>query len=143
MSSMIIAGGRDYHGTEQDFLKIQAAIQKHDVTTILSGAQRTRDPVTGEYYGADYFGEQCAARLGIPVDRYEPDWDDISVPGAVIRYRKDGTAYNAKAGPDRNRAMAEDTEYVYLLPGGRGTASMRREALKAGKVIVYDGGEWT
>ncbi len=139
MNSMIIAGGRDYRGTNQDFLHISGIIKQHNITEIVSGGQRSWDEHKQEYYGADYFGEQCSARLGIPVKKFEPDWDDITVPGAIVKYRRDGSAYNAKAGPDRNRDMAVYTDYVYLLPGGRGTDSMRRETVKAGKEILYDG----
>jgi len=127
---LVIAGGRDYVGTLEDLKMIKEAIIKYNITEIVSGTQK----------GGDRFGEDCASLLDIPVQPFPADWDDITVPGAIIRHREDGSWYNANAGPDRNRKMAEYTDYVFLLPGGKGTASMRREARVAGKKIIYDNG---
>jgi len=129
---LVIAGGRDYVGTLEDLKKIKEAIIKYNITEIVSGEQK----------GGDRFGEDVAAMLDIPVQPFPPNWDDLTVPGAVIKGRRDGSLYNANAGPDRNRKMAEYTDYVFLLPGGKGTASMRKEARAAGKKIIYDNG-WT
>ena len=127
---LVIAGGRDYVGTLEDLWKIKEAIMKYNITEIVSGKQK----------GGDRFGEDCAALLDIPVQPFPPNWDDLTVQNAVIKGRRDGSLYNVNAGPDRNRKMAEYTDYVFLLPGGKGTASMRKEALVAGKKIIYDNG---
>ena len=111
---MVIAGGRDFIGCQKDLNSIVSTVQKYDITEIISGGAP----------GADYFGEGCADRMGILKTRFLADW---------IRNGK-------TAGPIRNRQMAEYTDYVFLFPGGSGTASMRREAQKAGKKIVYDNG---
>ena len=127
---MVIAGSRDYVGTLEDLWKIKEAVIKYNITEIVSGTQR----------GADKFGENCATLLDLPVQPFPPDWNDLTVPGAIIRCGKENIPYNANAGPDRNRKMAEYTDYVFLLPGGSGTDSMRREAISAGKKIIYDDG---
>ena len=127
---LVIAGGRDYVGTLEDLWSIKEALIKYNITEIVSGTQK----------GADRFGEDCAALLDIPVQPFPPDWDDITVPGAIIKYHSNGQPYNANAGPDRNVKMAVYTDYVFLLPGGKGTASMRKEAKAAGKPIIYDNG---
>ncbi len=125
---MVIAGGRDFYGTDTDFELVKKAIKKYKINEIVSGKQK----------GADNFGELCAAALKIPVQPFPPDWDDLTEP-CIIKYRN-GKPYNALAGPKRNKQMAEYTDYVFLFPGGRGTMSMRKAANAAGKKIVYNNG---
>ena len=122
---MIIAGGRDFRGTEADFQLVEKAVIKYNITEIVSGCQVSRDILTGEKYGADFFGEVvCARRLGLTVSSFPPSWKELGLA----------------AGPKRNRKMANYTDYVFLFPGGKGTASMRKEALRANKKIIYDNG---
>jgi hypothetical protein len=51
----------------------------------------------------------------------------------VIRYRDDGTAYNAKAGIHRNEQMLRGgrPDLVVAWPGGRGTEHMCRISVEA------------
>lgn len=110
---MVIAGGRDFINKKGDIENVYKAIAKYNITEIISGDAK----------GADFFGEYCGEMLDIPVKKFKPDWD-----------------YGHMAGPIRNEKMARYTDYVFLFPGGCGTASMRSEAIKAGKEIVYDNG---
>lgn len=110
---MVIAGGRDFKGCQKDLNNVVAIVQKYNITEIVSGDAK----------GADFFGEYCAEKMNIPVKKFKPDW-----------------SYGHMAGPIRNAQMAEYTDYVFLFPGGRGTSSMRMEALKVNKQIVYDNG---
>jgi len=105
--SMIIAGGRDYHLSKDD----RARLDELPVREVVSGGSA----------GADKAGEEWAKSRGIPVKRFPADWK----------------RYGRVAGPRRNREMAEYAEAAVLFPGGRGTASMRREAEKAG-LLIYD-----
>jgi predicted Rossmann-fold nucleotide-binding protein len=105
--STIIAGGRDYRLTEADLARL-------DDLPI-------REVVSGGSTGVDSAGEEWARSRGIPVKRFPADWK----------------RHGYGAGPRRNREMAEYAEAVVLFPGGRGTASMRREAEKAG-IQIYD-----
>jgi hypothetical protein len=105
--SVIIAGGRDYELTETDLEKL--------------GELPIREVVSGGASGVDLGGEKWAESRGIPVKRFPADWK----------------RHGRGAGPRRNRAMAEYADAVALFPGGRGTASMRKEAEKAG-IEVYD-----
>jgi hypothetical protein len=107
--SVIIAGGRDYELTEADLSRL--------------GELPIREVVSGGASGVDLDGEKWAQSRGIPVKRFRADW------------RRHGRG----AGPKRNQAMAEYADAVALFPGGSGTASMRREAERAG-IRIYDFG---
>jgi hypothetical protein len=103
----IVAGGRDYQLTDYD----RTILDFLPIGEIVSGGAP----------GADSGGEQWAAAKGIPVTRFDPDWN------------KHGRA----AGPIRNRQMAAYADAVVLFPGGKGTDSMRKEAIAAG-IAVFD-----
>ncbi len=104
----IIAGGRDYILTEEDFLWLDSL--KPGITEVINGGAR----------GADTGGFNWGWSRGIPVTTIVPDWKNL------------GKA----AGPRRNLKMAMIAERCVLFPGGRGTASMEREARKLGLIIV-------
>ncbi|MDB2496377.1 SLOG family protein [Verrucomicrobiales bacterium] len=105
--STIIAGGRDYQPTEDDLARL------NDLPI--------REVVSGGSTGVDQAGEEWAGNRGIPVKKFPADWK----------------RYGRGAGPRRNREMAEYADALVLLPGGRGTAAMRSEAVKAG-IRIYD-----
>lgn len=71
--------------------------------------------VSGGCYGPDTFGEQWAARQGIPVKRFPADWN------------KHGKA----AGPLRNQEMVDYADAVIAVWDGqsRGVASLMKCAL--------------
>lgn len=109
---LIIAGGRDYRMDLADYYRLEE-IHLHfgPITEIVSGGAT----------GADSEGELWAKLSDIPVKKFEADW------------RTHGNA----AGPIRNRQMAEYADAVALFRGGKGTASMEREAKRAG-IAIYD-----
>ena len=107
MIAVVVAGGRDYEFTDEDRTRLDAL--------------PIRELVSGGASGADRGGEQWAESRNIPVKLFPADWK----------------AHGRAAGPIRNRKMAEYADAVVLFPGGRGTASMRKEAEKAG-ITVYD-----
>lgn len=126
---LIIAGGRNYTGTEEDLVMLHRLMEKYYITEIVSGKAT----------GADEFGEEFAGNAELPIKPFPAKWKDLKAPGAIIKYRN-GTPYNAKAGTDRNREMALYADYLCLFAGGKGTSNMRREAKAAGVEIVYDNG---
>lgn len=93
--------------------------------------------ISGGAAGADTLGEQWAKAAGVPVQRYPAAWDNLDAPGAVIRTNRRGQKYNANAGFDRNRQMAENADAVLVMPGGRGTDHMVRIAQELG-LPVWD-----
>jgi hypothetical protein len=126
---LIVAGGRDF----TDAARLNAALTEAlggyplDQLRIVSGGAR----------GADSLGEAWAKSKGVPVDRYEAKWDDITVPGAVVAHDRYGRPYNKLAGFQRNDLMAANADAVLVLPGGSGTAHMA-DAMKAKGLTVWD-----
>lgn len=102
----IIAGGRDYQLTEADRQRLDT--------------QGISEVVCGGCSGADTGGFNWGWSRDIPVKTFVADWK----------------AHGKAAGPIRNAEMARYAERCILLPGNRGTASMRREAMKAGIPVV-------
>jgi hypothetical protein len=75
---------------------------------------------------------------------YPADWDDISAPGSFVKRNKRGNLYNAVAGHQRNRAMAEAATSVIVFWDGKspGTRNMIAEAERCQitpKVFILDG----
>jgi hypothetical protein len=101
----IIAGGRDYQGTEDDIALLDAL----PITEVISGGAR----------GADKFGEYYAKKRNLPLRIYPAEWD----------------RYGKSAGYRRNVQMAEVAEAVVLFPGGKGTNHMFTIARERGLII--------
>lgn len=108
---LIIAGGRDYWLTKQEFSLLDAIHRKHTVT----------EEVCGCATGVDSCGKVWAILNEIPVIDFPADW------------KRSG----ALAGPIRNAQMADYADAVALFRGGRGTADMYNAARKAG-LLVFD-----
>ncbi len=105
----IIAGGRDYRMTEEDFLWLDNL--KPPISEVINGGAR----------GADTGAFNYGWSRGIPVTTIVPDWKN----------------FGCNAGPRRNRQMALLAERCVLFPGGRGTASMEEEARKMKLQIIH------
>ena len=131
---LIIAGGRDYNLTVDDYAKLTHLHLQRRITEEVCGTPWDADSGNPPH-GADQCGAAWAWRHSIPVKDFAPDWSNIKRPGAVVRKRRDGKLYDAAAGPERNKQMAAYADAVALFPGGAGTESMRREAKAAGLEI--------
>lgn len=93
--------------------------------------------LSGKARGADTLGEEWAARHGVPVEDYPALWDDLDVPGAIVRTRQDGSQYNIVAGHQRNEQMAMAAEaLVAIVAGTGGTADMLSRA-RLHKLLIY------
>ena len=108
MIKLIIAGGRDYDLTEEDYLNLDTIV---DVIEVVSGKAR----------GVDTCGEAWAQANNIDIEEFPAEWDK----------------YGKSAGFRRNRRMAEYADAVALFPGGKGTQSMYDEAKKS-ELVIYD-----
>lgn len=100
---VVIAGCRDYTDYEEAKVYIDLClsnIRKGNTIIILSGGAR----------GADALGERYAAENGFDVERYPADW----------------ASFGKRAGPKRNRQMAEICDCIICFWDGKskGTRSM-------------------
>lgn len=99
---LIVAGGRDFDNFEYGFKVIDHVTQGYDKKDVII--------ICGRAAGGDACGEQWKIKNrmhGVKIEYFDPAWDDISVPDAVIKYNKFGKPYNAKAGMDRNHEMGD------------------------------------
>lgn len=90
--------------------------------------------IHGDADGLDKTAAYVAGEMGIPTLAFPADWDDVTAPGAVIRYRRGGIAYNALAGFWRNQKMIDEgkPDFGLVFPGGNGTHDMRSRMIAAG-----------
>lgn len=109
---LIIAGGRDYLLTPDDYEWLDMTHHLHGITEVVSGACPS---------GGDAEGEAWAKDRSIPVKRFPAEWH----------------IHGKYAGPKRNEQMAVYADAVVLFHGGRGTASMFNMASKHG-IIIWD-----
>lgn len=115
MSKLIVAGGRDRHLDHNDELVLRDIIDQYRVTELVNGGAP----------GIDAGAARLWKLLGKQVD--------------VSYFIADWGLHGRKAGPIRNREMAEyagQSGICVLFPGGRGTASMYREARRVGMRII-------
>lgn len=124
---VIIAGGRTFKPTREHKELLVSLDEKYSFTEIISGKSK----------GADTFGEEYAKSLSIPVKEFPADWKNLSVEPCVIKYNQYGS-YNALAGHNRNKKMAEYADAVILFKGGRGTANMKKLAVEHNLEILYE-----
>lgn len=106
---VIIAGGRNYLARADDALWLAQIHMSHGFTEVLCGGAQ----------GADAFGAEWAKENRIPVRVFPADWG----------------RHGFAAGPIRNAEMAANADALIAFPGGRGTASMLKEARKRGLMI--------
>lgn len=109
---VVIAGGRDYNLSATDYEILNRLDKEYLFTHVICGGAS----------GADSQGKRWANSKYITVEMFPAEWRRLG----------------RKAGPMRNRLMAEAADAVILFPGHGGTDSMREEAIRAGCKILYD-----
>lgn len=138
MKKAIICGGRKFDETFYPELKSQLID--------LLKENKIEEEVCGMANGADMFGSSVAHEMGLKVSDFYADWNMTRYPFSeypvAIKINKNGHKYNALAGINRNRRMAEyvkDEGICIALPGGRETINMLVQATK-NKIpcFVYD-----
>lgn len=141
---VLVTGGRNYAdcvlvwSTLQDLCEIAA--MRGETFTVIEGGCPT---------GADYLAREWSYRHGSRSHRItavelidEPaDWTDLSHKDARIKTRRDGSKYDANAGPRRNQKMIDvhKPDCCVAFPGGSGTADCIRRANKAGIEVIKVG----
>lgn len=103
---VLVCGGRDYNDAAEVFACLDRLHRENPITCIIHGDAFGCDRLAG-YWGQD---------------------NDIEVKACPADWAKHGRA----AGPIRNREMLLlYPDVVIAFPGGRGTADMIRQAIKA------------
>lgn len=124
---VIIAGGRDEHLTQKDKDYILSLVADSTITTLVCGMAKGID------MDAHYL-----LRGKVPIKEFPAQWNNLLVENCVVKYTRQGKAYNALAGHNRNEAMAQYAEGVILFEGGTGTANMYKVAKQYGLKIIGD-----
>lgn len=107
---VIVCGGRDYVLSLNDRAWLSEKLRELGATEVVSGGAT----------GADAGGEAVAQIIGIPVAKFSANWKD----------------YGKRAGPMRNREMANYADAVIAFPGGSGTDSMLWLAAQKGLKVI-------
>lgn len=145
----IIAGSR----TITDFYPVNMAVYRSGwqgkITEVVCGdteenveeaGKHRHDADAAKYMNVDILGALWGLINGLPVKYFPAKWDDLDVPGAVVRFKSTRlNPYNAKAGPDRNEQMAAYADALILVWDGKskGSADMWRRA-RAHGLRVYE-----
>jgi len=127
---VIVAGSRSITDYQLVSQVITNTLAKYNIqiTEIVSGCAG----------GVDSLGEQWALENGIKVEPMPAEWDDITVPNALIKTNKWDKEYNARAGFQRNEAMAVYGDVLISIWDGksRGSKDMIDRATKHGLFVL-------
>ena len=123
MARILVCGGRDYDDPGKMLQVLKDHLRPGD--TLVHGDASGADRLAAwAAHLLDASGELCG-EYPITIKPHPANWE------------KHGKA----AGPIRNQEMLDSgVDLVIVFPGGKGTADMRKRALKAGVVVVevYD-----
>lgn len=117
---VVVFGSRGYDDYESFAESMDLYVQRFDPEKsmiFLSGMASS---------GADALIVRWCKERGRPWAEFPAAWDDIAVPGAVVRTNRQGKPYNVVAGFQRNRKMAAvSSNYVSFYDGSSpGTKDM-------------------
>lgn len=113
MIKVIICGGRDVTFTPNEPLgeALWRELTTRDVTHVIHGDAR----------GADTHAALVAREMGLEISAVPAEWQK----------------YGRAAGPIRNTRMLKmQPDFIFALPGGRGTANMCSQARAAGIPVI-------
>lgn len=120
---LAVTGGRDWSDGGFVWRHLDRVHAFKRITVLVHGACPT---------GVDAYAKAWAKDRGVPDEPHPARWGEIEAPGAVVKYRADGTPYNSAAGPVRNSEMvASGLDGLVSFPGGWGTADCTLKALAA------------
>lgn len=80
--------------------------------------------VEGGASGVDRNAKQVAEKLNFPWLEIPADWNNLDVPGAIIKNNKWGRPYNVKAGMVRNEVMVKISDLVIILHDGKSKGTL-------------------
>jgi len=93
--------------------------------------------ITGGADGADTLAERYATEHHLVLTVFPADWTNLSAPDAVIRMRRDGTQYDARAGLRRNLKIVAACDVLIAFWDGSSTGTRHsiKYARKEGKTV--------
>jgi len=98
---IIIAGGRDFNNYN---LLEEECLNLFESNPVLYNFVEI---ISGHANGADKLGEAFAKKHNYLIRIFDADWNNLDSKPCLIKYNKSGSPYNALAGFNRNRKMAE------------------------------------
>lgn len=133
MTRVLISGSRSWFTPTLAYRIVSRLVNRYgrENLTIVHGAGT----------GIDQAFNDAAVAGGVTVERFPADWDNLNVPGALIRRNKAGKEFNANAGPRRNQAMIDTQPNIMIachksIKFSKGTGGCCRLAFAAG-IPVY------
>jgi len=131
---VIVAGGRDKHLSSNNKTMLLEFVTKGIITELVCGMASGIDL---EAYSLlkDY----------VSIKEFPANWYDLDTRPCKIKVNSRGKRYNALAGFNRNKLMAEYADGVILFDGGNGTSNMYQLSLEYDLNILYnisDGGQY-
>ena len=132
MTRVIVTGSRNWDCRE---------IAHRAISRIIDRWGRDIAIVHGDAAGVDRAFRLAAMSHSVSHEPHPARWDDLDAPGAVIRRRRDGSEYNANAGPIRNQEMVDlGAKFAIAvskdLANSKGTRDCVERLLRAG-IPVY------
>ena len=115
---LIIAGSRSIKDLRAINQGIKHCIDNNFITSPLS----IQCIVSGTANGVDKLGETYARLNDIPVKQFPANWSDISTDPVKVKYNQYGP-YNALAGFNRNKQMAEFADAALIVWDGKSSGS--------------------
>lgn len=124
---VLVCGGRDGNDRRLVDFVLNHLNKDGDIKLVVQGGAT----------GYDRLARDWAFRNGVPQKEYKADWANLNQPDAMIRTRKDGVKYDARAGSRRNQKMLDEEkpDLVVAFPGGFGTGDMVRRSLGGGFTV--------
>jgi hypothetical protein len=122
--AIVVAGGRNFNDYNKFVECLEPyLLQEFPTSSVIFISGKAKD-------GPDSMIIRWCRENGRAWTEFPADWDDLTVPGAVVRINRFGKPYNAAAGHHRNRVMAEHATRVVCFWDGhsRGTKNMIDEA---------------
>ncbi len=126
---VIVAGSRQILDYQLVSAVISNTLSKYNI--------QITELVSGCAGGVDSLGEQWALENSVPVNPFPAEWDNLTVPNALIRTNKYEKEYNARAGFQRNEAMADYGDILIAIWDGKspGTKYMINTAKSKGLTV--------
>lgn len=115
-------------------------LMKNELTDLIKTRNVEKESVviiSGGARGADSLAESIADEMGFRKNIMKADWQNLSVPNVRKKINGWGGIYNANAGHDRNKKMADECDEAVAFWDGTspGTKNMVGQVRMLGKPV--------